>query len=223
MLLGDFSAIGELSPKRDDPDAIRCDRRQMRFEPLAELARLLLGCRSPDRPGATRTFSLVFDMNVVFERFIAAQVARVCSGLGLTATAQGSGRSLLLEAGKPRFALRPDIVVSRRGEPQCLIDTKWKRLDRSLPHAGVSQADMYQMYAYGKEYPCRRVIVLYPRHTELPVHLATYHHAPGDSECPVIEVRTIDIGADQRSIRCQLEALIHPLPPTPQVRVRSTA
>lgn len=210
MLLGDFNAVQELAPNRDDPEAIRCDRRQARFESLAALARLLLRCRAPDRPGADRTFSLVFDMNVVFERFIAAEVARVCSGLGLIAAAQESRRSLLLQSGRPKFALRPDILISQRGQLQCVIDTKWKRLDRSLPHAGVSQADMYQMYAYGKEYRCVRVVVLYPRHGDLPAHVASYQHMPGDASSPVIEVRTIEIGAERPAILRELRSILQP-------------
>jgi len=208
MLLGDFNAVGELAPNRDDPEAIGCDRRQARFESLAALARLLLRCRAPDRPGSDKTFSLVFDMNVVFERFIAAEMARVCTELGLRAAAQVSGRSLLLQSGRPKFALRPDIVISQRGELQCVIDTKWKRLDRSLPHAGVSQADMYQMYAYGKEYRCDRVVVLYPRHGDLPAHVASYQHVPGDASSPVIEIRTIDIRAERPSILGELRAIV---------------
>ena len=39
-----------------------------------------------------------------------------------------------------------------------MIDTKWKRLDMSRPHENVSQSDVYQMYAYGKEYDLPKVI-----------------------------------------------------------------
>jgi len=206
-LLGEFAEVAEVSAG-ESVTGVQLDRRHARFESLAELARLLVGFRSPDRPGSASTFSLVFDMNIVFERFIAAHVARICVRLGMTASPQESGRSLLLHDGRQRFALRPDIAIYGRGDLRCLIDTKWKRLDPSAPHAGVSQADMYQMYAYGKEYRCPRVVLLYPRHGALPAHVATYRHTPGEIDSPVIEVRTIDVSVDQRSVLAELGSLV---------------
>lgn len=207
-LLGDFEAVSELPGRYASLAKVRWDRRHARFDSLGTLARMLLALRSPDRPGEARTFTLVFDMNVVFERYVAALVARVAPALGLRVTAQESSRSLLLQAGRARFALRPDIAIYDRGRLRCLIDTKWKRLDRSLPHAGVSQADMYQMYAYGKEYQCPRVVLLYPRHGDLPEHVTTYHHPGPGSDNPVIEVRTIDVGAAPNEVAAALRALI---------------
>ena len=206
-LLGEFAEVAEVSAG-ESVAGVELDRRHARFESLAELARLLVGFRSPDRPGSASTFSLVFDMNVVFERFIAAHVARICVSLGMRASSQESGRSLLLHNGKKRFALRPDIAIYVRGELRCLIDTKWKRLDPSASHAGVIQADMYQMYAYGKEYRCPRVVLLYPRHGALSAHVATYRHTPGEIDSPIIEVRTVDVSADRQSVLAELESLL---------------
>ena len=48
------------------------------------------------------------------------------------------------------------------------MDTKWKRLnaeDGDLKR-GVNQADMYQMFVYGKKYQkfgCRKVALVYPK------------------------------------------------------------
>jgi 5-methylcytosine-specific restriction enzyme subunit McrC len=59
--------------------------------------------------------------------------------------------------------------VKRDGETALVIDTKWKRLAPILddPKQGVSQADIYQMMAYGRLYRCRRLILLYPHHAGL--------------------------------------------------------
>ena len=50
------------------------------------------------------------------------------------------------------------------------------------------------MYAYGKEYDAPRVILLYPRHGELPYHLADYRHCGAGQE-KHIEVKTVDLRA----------------------------
>ena len=52
-----------------------------------------------------------------------------------------------------------------RQHVQFILDSKWKRLDRGEPNHGVSQADAYQLFAYGKRYGCRRVVLLYPKTT----------------------------------------------------------
>ena len=67
-----------------------------------------------------------------------------------------------------KFALRPDLVVTRDDKSVVILDTKWKSLinDKSKNY-GISQADMYQMYAYSKKYKAKNIWVLYPMVNEL--------------------------------------------------------
>ena len=45
-----------------------------------------------------------------------------------------------------------------------ILDTKWKNLiDNPRANYGISQADMYQMYAYQKKYSSENVTLLYPK------------------------------------------------------------
>ena len=63
---------------------------------------------------------------------------------------------------KKQFALRPDIVI-RKGDKTVILDTKWKRLYKSEKNNyGISQEDMYQMYAYSKKYGTSEIWLLYP-------------------------------------------------------------
>lgn len=49
----------------------------------------------------------------------------------------------------------PDIVV-RGGGKTFILDTKWKLLSAdSTQNYGISQGDMYQMYAYHKKYQAK--------------------------------------------------------------------
>ena len=52
-----------------------------------------------------------------------------------------------------------------RGQARFILDAKWKRLDPDAANHGVSQDDAYQLFAYGKRYGCRRVVLVYPRTT----------------------------------------------------------
>ena len=62
--------------------------------------------------------------------------------------------------------MRPDILVRRGDERVMVIDTKWKRIAARIddPKQGVSQADVYQMMAYGRLYGCAQLMLLYPHH-----------------------------------------------------------
>jgi 5-methylcytosine-specific restriction enzyme subunit McrC len=43
------------------------------------------------------------------------------------------------------------------------MDTKWKVLSDEKANLGISQGDMYQMYAYQKKYNATNVTLLYPQ------------------------------------------------------------
>lgn len=51
------------------------------------------------------------------------------------------------------------------------MDTKWKSLfDNERKNYGISQADMYQMYAYSKKYNTSEIWLLYPVNDEMRGH-----------------------------------------------------
>jgi 5-methylcytosine-specific restriction enzyme subunit McrC len=193
-LLPEFAEVSDVPPKAALLASLKLDRLVTRFEPLAELARLLLSGSTPDRPGASPTYALMFDMNVVFERFIGNLMAKAVCPPSHRAHLQLGGRSLLHANGRGMFRLRPDIGILDGRQLVCLIDTKWKRLDHALPRHGVSQADVYQAYAYGKEYRCDRVILLYPATAQVRGAIGAYRHYPEGEASPCIEVRAIDVG-----------------------------
>ena len=106
-------------------------------------------------------------MNTLFEEYVGRTLRRALIGTGLEVRLQGpQDHALASDDGVRRFATRPDIVVSRGGEPVLVIDTKWKRLKGALddPRQGVSQADVYQMMAYSQVYRCPLVMLVYPHH-----------------------------------------------------------
>lgn len=110
-------------------------------------------------------------MNTLFEEFVGRTLKSALRGSGLDVQLQGPRRFALeeLHSKKPRFATRPDVVISREGSPLIVIDTKWKRLKVAIDDAkrGVGQADVYQMMAYAHVYECSRLMLLYPHHHEV--------------------------------------------------------
>ena len=104
-------------------------------------------------------------MEEVFEDFVTASVRR--HPRRFTVRAQGPIRSLAKDcSGNDAFRLKPDVVLMEHGQVRFVLDAKWKRLDRDAANHGVSQGDAYQLFAYGKRYGCRRVVMVFPRTTK---------------------------------------------------------
>ncbi|WP_373072200.1 McrC family protein [Sulfurimonas sp.] len=104
-------------------------------------------------------FALLFDMNLLFESYVYDYLRRY--GNFNSITAQDKTHHLAYLDGKEKkFQLKPDIVINDGG---IIADTKWKLLSEDKTHQGISQADMYQLYAYGTKYDnCNYMYLIYP-------------------------------------------------------------
>lgn len=116
--------------------------------------------------GTESARALLFPMEKVFEAYVAKNMKKVFSRVKWEVSAQDKGHYLFntLNGEKhKKFALRPDLVVTRDDGSVVILDTKWKSLvnDKGSNY-GISQADMYQMYAYSKKYQTSEIWLLYP-------------------------------------------------------------
>ncbi|MEA1071737.1 McrC family protein [Sphingomonas sp. LY160] len=151
-------------------DEVVLDRTNGRWRELLNLARLLLGERfQTTSAGGSDGFSLLFEMNTLFEEYVARMLKRALADTDVCVVSQG-GRLFCLETADQRqvFQTRPDILIKRGDVVLQVIDTKWKRVVAQIddPKRGVSQADVYQMMAYGRLYRCSKLTLLYPHHDE---------------------------------------------------------
>ena len=62
------------------------------------------------------------------------------------------------------FNMDADLVLTDNEGHSFVLDTKYKLLDTTVRHAGLSQADFYQMYAYGNAgtQHFKHLVLLYP-------------------------------------------------------------
>ena len=191
------------------------DRTNSQWRALLGLARLLLGDRfQTSSRGNEVGFSLLFEMNVLFEAYIGRMMQRALQGSELSAHLQGGRLHCLIdtESGAQRFQTRPDIIVRRGREIVQIIDTKWKRIAPRIddPKQGVSQSDVYQMMAYNRVYDCPRLSLLYPHHHRLDrvPGPQTRHRIGGGAD--VIEFASVDLGC-RASTMASLKSLLSPL------------
>ena len=109
--------------------------------------------------------SLLFPMEEIFEDFVAYAFRRYQSDYSVKP--QAPRRYLAKTGDKDVFMMKPDISLMKDDNPQYILDTKWKRLnqgkDKKDDKHGISQSDMYQLFAYGKKYGCKTVALIYPK------------------------------------------------------------
>ena len=140
------------------------DRVNRRWEILAKLARLLLASAYQTAHGGGREgIALLFDMNLLFESYVAALAGRVCSSLGFEVHSQGPMGCLARNESGTAFETWPDLHL-KRGDIVVVVDTKWKRVDPTKDNFDIAQEDAYQMHGYAHVYKSRATILLYPHH-----------------------------------------------------------
>lgn len=158
---------------KSEIDSINLTRMNARYEMLLNLAKLFLENRSIQMAhGKLDTFSFVFNMNYLFENFIAEFIRRNkklilnenWQAIDIFPQARGTSRYLATSDNRNYFSLKPDIVFKRKDNNVPLIlDTKYKRVGTNLNSLGIAQSDFYQMHAYAHRYNCEKIILLYPQ------------------------------------------------------------
>ena len=148
---------------------IRWDRNVRHYRKAIPPCRMLHERLNPlTRQGSNRAIAMLFPMEQVFEDYVGDCLRRQFATCRLES--QKQGRYLVDDhAGRPIFALRPDFVVHL---PDRLVvaDAKWKMIDAGdrANKYGISQADMYQLYAYAKRIltgaESSEVWLVYPAH-----------------------------------------------------------
>ena len=111
--------------------------------------------------GSNVSLALLFPMEQLFESYIAMLIKKSLVPKGFTVLTQDRKYHLFDEPDK-KFLMKPDIVVTKK-DKTFVLDTKWKVLYNNKANYGISQADMYQMYAYQKKYTAHNVTLIYPK------------------------------------------------------------
>ena len=99
--------------------------------------------------GKSEAVALLFPMEKLFESYVAEHVKKNFSDRFSVRT---QVRENFLFDEPKSFALMPDILLE--GQEKIIFDTKWK--------LKVSEADMYQMFAYSRRYAAQKIFLLCP-------------------------------------------------------------
>ncbi|MGB8379384.1 MAG: McrC family protein [Rhodanobacteraceae bacterium] len=144
------------------------DRLLAHYRPARPWCELILSGQTPlSVLGEWHGISLLFPMERLFERYVGVCLRRTLPfDAQLTPTA--SSKYLCVHREENWFQLKPDVLL-QRGGVRWVLDTKWKRLDATLGNTKdkyrLSQADFYQLFAYGHRYMDGKgdVFLVYPK------------------------------------------------------------
>jgi len=148
--------------------AIRYGRRNARYRPAHELAKLVLrGLAFDDLydTSSGRTAAFLVDMNDVFERFATRLVQEALVGTKLRVIAQPRLRAVIRNDATNRSyaTIRPDLVIEELATGRTVpVDVKYKKYDeRKIASGDVYQTFLYA-YALAEDPRLRRAGILYP-------------------------------------------------------------
>lgn len=135
--------------------------------------------------GEWRGMSLLFPMEKLFEQYVEGWLReQLAPAARLTSQAS---RAYLCEHGQGRmFCLKPDLLIDT-AEQRWILDTKWKRVDARKPETNydLSQADFYQLFAYGHKYRINtgtpKLVLIYPSWSGLKQALPAFDYGQGMS------------------------------------------
>ena len=161
-LLTAFSEVDESKDYKTDFEKIVPDRKTVDYHTALLWSKVfLMGKSFTSFAGSEVAFALLFPMETLFESYIATLLNKALIGSGYVLSAQDKTYHLFDEPKK--FLMKPDIVIKNKELKKIFVmDTKWKVLSESVANYGISQADMYQMYAYQKKYQSESVTLIYP-------------------------------------------------------------
>ena len=150
--------------------------------------------------------ALLFPREQLYESYVAA-VCRAVLPPGYRLSAQDQTHCLFAEP-CPQFPLRPDLVLTRPDGAVLILDTKWKRLESGRPNWGIQNSDMYQMYAYGRQYGASQVLLLYPQSASIP---ANEERVFCSSDGVSVRTHFLDLSDLERSLTDLIGTLSHGL------------
>lgn len=131
--------------------------------------------------GSHHNKAILFPMERIFEDYVSYGFSRYLKDF--TISAQDRAHHLVNEhKGSKKFALRPDLVLRNTElKSSIIIDCKWKLIssEDARWNYNISQADMYQLYAYGKKYidhRCEKLILLFPKNEKFTTPLSPFFY-----------------------------------------------
>lgn len=166
-------------------NAVELSRLASHYEDLYRLTRLVLSGIYTDelRAGSRSSFSLLVNMNKIFEGIVERALDAVFEESAVSVESQEHEQNLLW-GGSREIGIKPDILVVEGGATVFVGDAKWKQ--DSEDSREPSNNDLYQALAYQVAFDVPGIL-FYPAQDN---RVAGTFHSPLDNDLHVVELPT---------------------------------
>ncbi len=183
-MLHQFNDVSDISFRKNVIQEIHFDRNNSRFKEVIQFCEMfMIGSLLELKAGKTGLTFMLFDMNVIFEKFIANLLKKAYRGAVSYQT-----KTHLLEnriSGSKKVLLRPDVRI----KPHVVIDTKWKLIKGTF----ASEKDIYQMIAYSVAIrDVQTLLLLYPKSVKNDKMIGEYT-IQNERRPITIKIKTVDL------------------------------
>ena len=162
-LLAEFEMVNQSTNIDKAFSLVKKDRNAQAYQSLMTWSQVFLKNKSFSTfKGTENVNALLFPMEKIFEAYVAKQLKIKFPEWNVETQKDDQ----YLFDNPKTFGLNPDIYMSKGGSA-IVLDTKWKKLIRNSNNYGISQSDMYQMYAYAYKYDVENIVLIYPKHREI--------------------------------------------------------
>jgi 5-methylcytosine-specific restriction enzyme subunit McrC len=179
-----FEDVADFIPTTAAFNAIRYGRKNSHYKKAIQIARLILLNYHPDiSRGQQHVLALMFDMNALWEKYIAMQMRR---HLSYRFEVKTQKKQAFWQSDNKMKHLKPDIVLTdREDDSTIIIDTKWKIPEKMVP----GDQDLRQMFAYNRLFDSKRSILLYPGRDE---SVQGMYQTEKGGECRLVTLPVMD-------------------------------
>jgi 5-methylcytosine-specific restriction enzyme subunit McrC len=180
-----------------DFNNLKFNKHNQHYQEAIQYAQFILLKRSPSlKSGKENVLAILFDMNLLFEKFILLQIKKQeahFENIKLKITGQKS------KTFWNNKTIKPDIIFEYyiNENNRVIIDTKWKVMESIKP----SDSDLKQMYTYNMHYGANRSILIYPYtnlHSTTPIN---YHPSEDITKEHSCQIYFMDIFDDEGAVR----------------------
>lgn len=149
----------------DRINTISFTRLNNHFKPFVDICKVFLRNSTFSlQASEIDTFALMIPMEKLFESFITNVLQKNKAYFfdsNVSILIQQKIGHLATMSKEKHFGLIPDILIENSNEKH-IVDTKYKLLDKEDKKLGISQQDIYQMYAYATKSNAASITLLYP-------------------------------------------------------------
>lgn len=186
-----FLNVSKIAIKKEHFDKVILNRKSENYSSALEIARMLILNFHPDLiQGKNHVLALMFDMNLLWEKFVLISLRKNLSKrIGDFEIKGQLKKDFWISSNNQARTIRPDILILCRidgKQKRFILDTKWKNVERENQ---ISLDILRQMYVYHEYFSADKVSIVFPGESLIREGTFNKNHAAAiEKKCALIPV-----------------------------------